>query len=156
MGLCLMPSLAVLAVAGTLNCWSAAATQYDLPVELLYAVAWVESRHNPEATAHASDGTQSIGLMQVNSRWFPRLQALGIEPQSLREPCTNIHVGAWILAQEVQRYGHSWKAIGAYYAGAYTKRTESRKLKHYRRYATRVLSAWRRIRQQTPQRVDPQ
>ena len=155
-GISLMASLATTALATSLNCWSAAATQYDLPVELLYAIAWVESRHNPDATAHAPDGTHSIGLMQVNSSWFPRLQELGVDPQSLRQPCTNIHVGAWILAQEVRSYGHSWKAIGAYYAGAYTKRTESKKLRHYRVYAARVLSAWRRIRQQARHRVDPQ
>ncbi len=151
-----MPTLPAAAFGAAINCWSAAATQYDLPVELLYAIAYVESRHDPSAIAHADDGTHSVGLMQVNSSWFPKLAARGIDPRQVREPCMNIHIGAWILSQEVRRYGATWRAIGAYYAGPFTARTAHRKLPLYRSYAQRVLSAWRRLRTTGVSGADPQ
>ena len=151
-----MPTLPATALGAALNCWSAAAAQYDLPVELLYAIAYVESRHDPSAIAHADDGTHSVGLMQVNSSWFPTLATHGIDARRVREPCVNIQVGAWILSQEVRRYGATWHAIGAYYAGPFTARTAHRKLPLYRSYAQRVLFAWRQLRDRGPSRADPQ
>lgn len=84
--------------------------------------------------------------MQINSSWFSTLQAYGIAESQLWEPCINIQVGAWILRQEVDRYGYSWEAIGAYYAGAYNTKNYRWKIRHYREYATKVLNRWQRIR----------
>jgi soluble lytic murein transglycosylase-like protein len=28
-----------------------------------------------------------------------------------------VHVGAWVLAQAMQRHGNTWTAVGAYHAG---------------------------------------
>lgn len=133
------------ALAGTVNCWAAAAYRYDLPAELLFAIGSVESSHNPHAKAFANDGTYSVGLMQINSSWFPKLQQYGIEERDLWEPCVNVQVGAWILRQEVDRYGYSWEALGAYYAGAYTQKSYHWKINHYREYATKVLARWRSV-----------
>lgn len=141
-----MSLLVAAAIAGSVNCWAAAAYRYQLPAELLYAMGSVESSHNPKARATANDGTYSIGLMQINSSWFPRLRQYGIEERELWEPCINIQVGAWILRQEVDRYGYSWEAIGAYYAGAYSAKNYHWKIRHYREYATKVLDRWERIR----------
>ena len=55
--------------------------------------------------------------MQVNSGWFEKLEVYGIAPSDLMNACTNIHVGAWILSQNIKMFGHSWQAIGAYNAG---------------------------------------
>lgn len=141
-----MSTLVAAALAGTLNCWAAAAYRYQIPAELLYAMGSVESSHNPKARAVANDGTYSVGLMQINSSWFPMLQRYGIEEDHLWEPCINIQAGAWILRQEVDRYGYSWEAIGAYYAGAYNTKNYRWKIRHYREYATKVLDRWHRIR----------
>jgi len=138
---------AATAAAISVNCWSAAAIRYDLPVDLLYAMGLVESDHNPNAIAHANNGTRSVGIMQINSSWFDELARYGITEGDLRDPCTNIQVGAWILAQEVERYGYTWKAIGAYYAGAYTERSRHWKLPHYKEYAGKVLARWRAVRE---------
>ena len=54
--------------------------------------------------------------MQINSQWWPALAQYGIEPSHLWDPCTSIHVGAWILANNMQR-GDYWSAVGAYNAG---------------------------------------
>lgn len=138
--------LAALA-AGTLavNCWAAAALRYDLPVDLLYAIGQVESSHNPNAIAHANNGTRSVGIMQINSSWFEQLATMGIHEADLADPCINIQVGAWILRQEVERYGYSWEAIGAYYAGAYTEKNRHWKIRHYEEYASKVFTRWRRL-----------
>lgn len=127
------------------NCWLAAATAFEpnLPPALLYAIAQTESALNPHAVEFPRNGTRSIGVMQINSIWFKHLAAVGIAERELYDPCINIHAGAWILSQEVKRYGYSWEAIGAYNAGPYDARTRSWKLKHYRAYAAKVLRAWR-------------
>ena len=140
-----MAWLFVAAVAGTVNCWSAAAVRYDVPADLLYAMGLVESDHNPLAIAHANNGTRSVGIMQINSSWFPQLETYGITEADLAEPCVNIQVGAWILRQEVDRYGYTWEAIGAYYAGAYDKKSHGWKMRHYKEYASKVLSRWRAV-----------
>lgn len=150
-----MSTLLVAALAGTVNCWAAAAYRYELPAELLYAMGSVESSHNPHAVAHANDGTYSVGLMQINSSWFPRLLQFGVEERDLFKPCVNIQVGAWILRQEVDRYGYSWEAIGAYYAGAYTAKNYHWKVRHYELYANKVLSRWRSIREQRAKSAAP-
>jgi len=69
------------------------------------------------------------------TRWFPQLAEMGLQPGDLWNPCTNIHVGAWILAGEICRFGYTWQAIGAYHAGpALTVAREQRR----RKYAQRV------------------
>jgi soluble lytic murein transglycosylase-like protein len=129
------------------NCWLAAATAFEpqLPPALLYAVAQTESAFNPRAIEFPRNGTRSIGVMQINSIWFDELAAAGISEAELYDPCVNIRAGAWILSREVKRYGYTWEAIGAYNAGPYDAKSRSWKLKHYRAYASKVLSAWRRL-----------
>ncbi|MDD3449620.1 MAG: lytic transglycosylase domain-containing protein, partial [Gammaproteobacteria bacterium] len=76
---------------------------------------------------------RDIGLMQVNSWWLPRLSGYGITEASLWDPCTNIQVGAWILAGNVARYGYTWEAVGAYNAGTGTSETTQNRRVNYAR-----------------------
>jgi soluble lytic murein transglycosylase-like protein len=110
--------LTVLASSSAQACWDAAAARYQLSSELLYAIARTESALNPAAIARNRNGSRDIGLMQINSAWLPTLAAHGIGERELLEPCTNIHVGAWILAGNVQRLGYTWDAVGAYNAAS--------------------------------------
>ena len=97
-------------------CWDDAAARYQVNSTLLRAIARTESDLNPKAINRNRNGSRDIGLMQINSSWLPVLTSHGIAERDLFDPCTNIYVGAWILAQNFQRLGSSWDAVGAYNA----------------------------------------
>src|SRR5579862_9197037 len=107
----------------TWACWEQAGNRYQLDPALLYAIARTESGLNPAARHRNRDGSFDIGLMQINSAWLPTLAQYGISEHDLWEPCTNIHVGAWVLAQKIKQLGMSWEAVGAYNATTPYKRT---------------------------------
>jgi soluble lytic murein transglycosylase-like protein len=99
--------------------WQQAAQRYGVSADLLYAIAQVESDLRPQAVNRghlARTGSYDIGLMQINSSHLPTLRRYGIGERDLFDPCTSIHVGAWILAGNVQRLGYTWEAVGAYNA----------------------------------------
>lgn len=70
-----------------------------------------------------------VGLMQINSYWLRKLQ---LSFDVVLDPAVNLTVGAWILAQELKRYGNNWKGIGSYHTPA------SRNPVRAKKYAERV------------------
>ena len=116
-------------------CWEEAGLRYGVNPSVLVAIARTESSMNPNAVNRNRDGSYDLGLMQINSRWFPMLRRYGISEQQLRQPCFSIHVGAWILAQNMQRFGNSWDAVGAYNSPNPSRRTAYAK-KVYRNLPT--------------------
>lgn len=114
-------------------CFDDAARRYYVNPDLLRAIARVESNMNPRAINHSNEnGSYDIGLMQINSSWLPVLARYGIKEEDLFDPCVNVHVGAWILAQNFRDLGFNWQAIGAYNARSPEKRL---------RYALKVYQA---------------
>jgi soluble lytic murein transglycosylase-like protein len=97
-------------------CFDEAGAMYGVSPELLKDIATVESNLRPDAI-HWNDGHSgsfSVGMMQVNSYWYPKIgHDLWMQ---LGDPCTNVKVGAWILAGCIQQYGYNWKAVGCYNA----------------------------------------
>ncbi len=125
-------------------CFETAAKRYNVEVPLLLAIAQNESAMNPQATNINTDKSQDSGLMQINDLWLDTLGEFGIDrPLLLSDPCTNIYVGAWILAQNIQRYGYNWEAVGAYNAGH--RRTQGAKKRRYS-YAIKVQKQYIRFK----------
>lgn len=128
----LVATLAALLVvtvhAGELaECFREAGERYGIAPALLQAVAEVESGLDSRAMNVNTDGTVDVGLMQINSWWFPVLKQHGIQPLDLWDPCLNIGVGAWILAGNVRQFGYDWRAVGAYNAGTRKDQTAERR-----------------------------
>ncbi|HAS8353301.1 TPA: lytic transglycosylase [Vibrio vulnificus] len=104
------------------RCFKAASVKFGVDHRLLIAIAEVESNMNPNAIGlNKRSGkviSEDVGLMQINSSWFPTLARMGITRNDLLEnPCQNIYVGAWILAKNVSSNGVNWESVGAYNAG---------------------------------------
>ncbi|WP_066733035.1 lytic transglycosylase domain-containing protein [Cupriavidus sp. D384] len=119
------------ALAGVVHadCLDDAAAFHRVSPVLVRGIAQVESGMRSWVTNTNTNGSEDIGLMQINSVHLPRLAKFGITRQSLFDPCTNAYVGTWILADCLGRYGETWTAVGCYNAGSPDKRL---------RYANRV------------------
>jgi soluble lytic murein transglycosylase-like protein len=110
------------------TCFEDAGARYGIDPRLLHAIAIVESNMNPRAIGKNRNGSIDVGLMQINSSHFPRLQRQGISREKLtRDPCTSVLVGAEILSNFIERHGYTWRAVGAYNAGSGEKREAARK-----------------------------
>ena len=145
----LLPIALALIIVGSANtaqgaCWEEAAHAYNIPVAVLKAVAQTESHSRPGATHRNADGSQDIGLMQINSTWLPSLAQYGIQEKELKDACTNLKVGAWILARNAIRLGWNWNAIGAYNVGC--ARLERRECERRRStYAWKIHQALKAV-----------
>lgn len=104
------------------QCFTQASERFQIDPLLLIAIAEVESGMNSKAIGLNKRGgkviSEDVGLMQINSSWFPTLKMLGITRNDLLEKtCQNIFVGAWILARNISSNGVNWESVGAYNAG---------------------------------------
>lgn len=89
--------------------YTQAGEHYGLDPQILWAIAYKETRHNPKLVSKANkNGTYDIGIMQINSSHLPRLKKLyGIERKHLLDPKINIFVGAEILKMCFDKHGHN-------------------------------------------------
>jgi soluble lytic murein transglycosylase-like protein len=98
------------------DCLDDAARHHRVSVQVVRAIAQQESGMRPWVTSRNTDGSEDIGLMQINSSWLPKLARFGISRQHLSDACVNAYVGTWILASNIKQFGPTWKAVGAYNA----------------------------------------
>ena len=139
--------------AGHEALFAAAAREVDVPPTLTQAIARVESKDWPWALniegrslffdtkaeavaaarrAEAAGRSFDVGAMQVNNWWLKRY---GIPLEAAFDPAANILLGSWILKQEMEREGDTWKAVGRYH---------SPNAKRGERYANQVRRALER------------
>lgn len=144
---CALLCLPALCQAG--DCFQDAARFHRVDADILRAIARVESAYDPAAVGHNSNGTQDLGLMQINSVHFAELASQGIAPKRLRDACTSIYVAAWHYARQVSRYGNTWKAVGAYHSATPALRDG------YARRVRTVVEGWRRSGRVDAPRIEP-
>lgn len=111
------------APASQAACFADAASRFHVSENLLRAIAKVESNFDPEAVNPSS---RALGVMQIHPSNFVALGRYGITEKDLRDPCTNIHVGAWLLAGFIRQYGAVWRAVGGFGAGNGKRRIDER------------------------------
>jgi soluble lytic murein transglycosylase-like protein len=105
----------LLTTNATAFCFEEAGSTYGISPLLLWGIANVESSLDPQAINKNTNGSYDYGVMQINSSWY---RTLGAETwNKLSDPCTNVRVGAWVLAQCIQKYGYNWEAVGCYNSG---------------------------------------
>ncbi len=141
-GLCLSTSINASDILYR-DCFESASERYGIDVRLLTAIAKVESNINMIAVNSNGNGTKDYGVMQINSSWKQKLSDLDIAwDDVVSSPCMNIHVGAWILANNFSTQGVNWDSIGAYNAG--DKKTDAATIRRTN-YATKVYRASRAL-----------
>ncbi|XQM38503.1 Lytic transglycosylase catalytic [Cupriavidus sp. H19C3] len=117
-GLATVATLGALLACGPAraDCFDDAAAYHHVNPHVLRAIAWVESRNRPDARNVNQNGSIDYGVMQINSIHLRRLSAYGVDASTLMEPCKNVYVAAWHLRKQVDRYGNTWAAVGAYHS----------------------------------------
>jgi soluble lytic murein transglycosylase-like protein len=108
----------VLSTAARADCLDDAANQYGVSTDLVHAIAEGESRMRADVVHRNANGTEDIGLMQVNSAELPTLSRYGVTRAALFDACVNAYVGTWIFSKKIARFGPTWKAVGAYNASS--------------------------------------
>jgi soluble lytic murein transglycosylase-like protein len=119
-------SLALLFQSSSVHafCFAEAAQRQSVNACLLKSIASVESSMRPDAVRHPytagnKDGSTDYCLMQIND---VELAQLRMQPnQVLSDPCLCVHVGAYVLAKKIKKFGPTWKAVGAYNASTPSK-----------------------------------
>ena len=139
---CLLPILAVLWVPSSqADCIHQAAAYHGVNAEILRAIGWHESRLKPEAIGRNRNGSIDIGAFQINSIHLTDLARYGIDSQSLTNGCVSAYVGAWHYKKQINQYGNTWFAVGAYHS-----RTPARAA-WYANQVAKHLMAWKIIPQ---------
>lgn len=103
------------------DCVDDAARYHRVSVQLVRAIAQQESGMRANAINTNGDGSEDIGLMQINTSWLRKLSRYGITRRELFDACVNAYVGTWILASNIKQFGPTWKAVGAYNAVSSSK-----------------------------------
>lgn len=124
-------------------CWDAAGAYHGIDPWLLYAIGYVESRHNPAAVNGSNrNGTRDVGMMQINSIWLPELRKHGVTEAALTNACASTYIGAWIMAKNIRKHGYTWEAIAVYNVGSLT--TPAR-VRIGKAYARKVYAAYEKL-----------
>ncbi|WP_241770280.1 lytic transglycosylase domain-containing protein [Burkholderia gladioli] len=110
--------------ACTGNVFTEAAALYQLDPDLLRAITWVESHGQPGAVGpRLADGHRAWGAAQINDVHLPELVSYGVTQRDLLNPCINLRLSAWVLANCIRAKGATWAAVGCYNTGPGSRNT---------------------------------
>jgi soluble lytic murein transglycosylase-like protein len=118
------------------DCFDEAASYQKVNPLILRAIAWQESHNRPSAVHKNANGSTDYGVMQINSVHLPVLAQYGISRRTLMQPCKNVYIAAWHLRQQMNKYGNTWAAVGAYHSETPALRDE------YARQIVAILRQW--------------
>ncbi|EHA1082417.1 lytic transglycosylase domain-containing protein [Photobacterium damselae] len=115
----LLATLLFIPITANSFCFNEVGRKYNINPKLLAAICYTESRFNAHAiNDNNRNGSVDYGLCQINSFWLPHLRKFNITKEDLiNNPCINVEVSGWILAQNLKQNGDNWTTIGAYNAG---------------------------------------
>lgn len=117
-------------------CILAAATRYQVPVDLIRAIIRTEGGTTGQTVGN-KNGSRDMGLMQVNTIHLSTFARLGITREMIiNDECLNIQLGTFILHRELSRGGDFWTNVGAY---------NSRTPVHNVRYRAKVYNNLQKI-----------
>jgi soluble lytic murein transglycosylase-like protein len=122
------------------DCFDEAARYQKVNPLILRAIAWQESHNRPDALHKNANGSTDYGVMQINSIHLPTLAQYGISTNTLMEPCKNVYIAAWHLRQQMNKYGNTWQAVGAYHSETPTLRDQ------YAQQIVAILRKWNLIK----------
>lgn len=99
------------------TCWDYAGEKFNVDPWLLFSIAAVESGFTPNIKSKNTNKTYDLGLMQINTIHIPYFEKKGISEKDLQhDSCKGIIAGAYILKQNINKYGYNIDGIGAYHS----------------------------------------
>jgi soluble lytic murein transglycosylase-like protein len=108
-----------------IECVTAAAARYAVPVDLIRAVMRQENGCGKRSKPN-KNGTVDLGCMQINSSHLPWLSGYGITDVMVQfNDCLNIQLGAYFLRQSLDTGPDFWRGVGGYNSGTYTPKKEA-------------------------------
>jgi len=98
-------------------CSIAAAVQYDIPANVLLAVAEQEGG-KPGQWVRNRNGTHDVGAMQFNTAYLRSLERHGISVQHAAMPgCYPYRLAAWRIRQHIRNdQGDVWTRVANYHS----------------------------------------
>lgn len=99
-------------------CVTPASEYHGVNPWVLKAILKVESGFNAKAVNRNANGTVDVGMAQINSIHFRKLQQWGVTPADLLDGCVATYVAAWHLAGRIKEHGNTWFAIAAYHSAS--------------------------------------
>lgn len=99
-----------------IDCINQAAIHYHVPAPVIVSILRTENGRVGQANSN-KNGSYDLGPMQINSSWIAKLSRYGYTQHDLQfNPCVNVTVGTWILANEIASGQNVWTGIGDYHS----------------------------------------
>lgn len=99
-------------------CSVAAATKYNIPANVMLAVAFQEAGKPGQAVLN-NNGTYDYGSMQINTVWLTELRKYNISKLSVNSPgCYPYDLAAWRIRRHIvyDKNGDFWQKVANYHS----------------------------------------